>query len=110
MQAGKLRHRVLLQIPVNSQDPESGAVTPSWQDVRYLWAEVTPLSVREFIASQAGQSEISARIKIRRRSDITSKHRLIFRSQIYNIEGVLPDPESGLEYLTLPCSEGVNDG
>ncbi|TKE23299.1 head-tail adaptor protein, partial [Klebsiella pneumoniae] len=29
---------------------------------------------------------------------------------IYNIEGVLPDPRSGREYLTLPCSEGDNDG
>lgn len=110
MQVGKLRHRVELQKPVAAQDPESGEVVPSWEYVATLWAEVTPLSVREFIAAQAGQSEISARIKIRRRKDVTAKHRILFRSQIYNIEGVLPDPESGLEYLTLPCSEGVNDG
>jgi hypothetical protein len=26
----------------------------------------------------------------------------------YNIEGVLPDPKSGREYLTLPCSEVIS--
>lgn len=110
MQAGKLRHRIELQKPVSAQDPVSGEIVRSWEYVATLWAEVTPLSVREFIAAQASQSEISARIKIRRRTDVTARHRIVFRGQIYNIEGVLPDPESGLEYLTLPCSEGVNDG
>ena len=110
MQAGKLRHRIALQKPVNIQDPESGEVTPTWEEVAIIWAEVVPLSVKEFIAAQAGQSEVTARIKIRRRTDVTAKHRIIYRGQIYNIEGVLPDPESGIEYLTLPCSQGVNDG
>lgn len=31
-------------------------------------------------------------------------------NRIYNIEGVLPDNCSGRKYLTLPYSEGVNDG
>ncbi|WAT06487.1 phage head closure protein [Rouxiella badensis] len=110
MQAGKLRHRVMWQRPVNSQDPVTGEVIPAWVDVKQLWAEVVPLSVKEFIAAQAGQVELTARIKIRRRAGITAKHRILYRGDIYNIEGVLPDPESGLEYLTLPCSQGVNDG
>jgi len=29
------------------------------------------------------------------------------KDQYYNIEGVLSDKDSGLEYITLPCSEGV---
>lgn len=110
MQAGKLRHRVTIQEPVNIQDPVTGGLTSSWQDVASVWAQVYPLSAREFIAAQAGQAEITTRITIRYRPGITAKHRIIFRGQTYNIEGVLPDPESGLEYCTLPCSQGVNDG
>ncbi|WP_223509421.1 phage head closure protein [Rahnella sp. GSA61A] len=110
MQAGRLRHRVKIQEPVNIQDPVTGGVTPSWQDTVSVWAEVYPLSAREFVAAQAGQAEISARITIRYRPDLTAKHRIIFRGKVYNIEGVLPDPVSGLEYFTLPCSQGVNDG
>ena len=110
MQAGKLRHRVTLQKPVKHRDPQTGAVIPGWEDVKKIWADVVPLSAREFVASQAVQSEVTTRITIRKRSDVTNKHRILFRGQVYNIEGVLPDPVSGLEYLTLPCSEGVNDG
>ena len=110
MQAGKLRHWVMIQTPVNIQDPATGALTPSWQDTTSVWAEVYFLSAREFIAAQAGQSEVTARITIRYRTDISAKCRIIFRGKFFNIEGILPDPISGLEYITLPCSQGVNDG
>ncbi|WP_318594326.1 phage head closure protein [Enterobacter kobei] len=110
MQAGKLRHRVTIQEPVMVQNSETGAVNKTWLDVATVWAEVSPLSAREFIAAQASQGEITTRITIRFRTGITRKHRILFRGGIYNIEGVLPDPDSGREYLTLPCSEGLNDG
>ncbi|MCU6205153.1 phage head closure protein [Enterobacter cloacae] len=110
MQAGKLRHQVTIQEPVMVQNPETGAVNKSWRDVATVWAEVSPLSAREFIAAQASQGEITTRITIRFRPGITRMNRILFRGGIYNIEGVLPDPKSGREYLTLPCSEGVNDG
>ncbi|HBR1869575.1 TPA: phage head closure protein [Klebsiella pneumoniae] len=110
MHAGKLRHRIVLQAPVKTQNPDTGAVINSWQDVATLWAEVSALSAREFIAAQASQGEMTTRITIRYRPDVTRKHRILFRGSVYNIEGVLPDAVSGLEYLTLPCSQGVNDG
>ncbi|EPK7574242.1 phage head closure protein [Klebsiella michiganensis] len=110
MQAGKLRHRVTLQEPVKEQNSTTGAVINTWRDVANIWAEVSPLSAREFIAAQASQGEITTRITIRYRAGVTRKQRILYRDGIYNIEGVLPDPRSGREYLTLPCSEGVNDG
>jgi len=29
---------------------------------------------------------------------------------VFNPEGYFEDQESGLEYITAPCSRGVNDG
>lgn len=110
MQAGKLRHRVSLQKPVKTQNPSTGAVVNSWQETAKLWAEVAPLSAREFVAAQATQSEVTTRITIRFRNDVTPRHRIVYAGKIYNIEGVLADDKSGRDYLTLPCSEGVNDG
>lgn len=110
MQAGKLRHQVTIQEPVNDQNPDTGAVNKTWRDIATVWAEVSPLSAREFIAAQASQGEITTRITIRFRTGITRQNRILFREEIYNIEGVLPDQKSGREYLTLPCSEGLNDG
>lgn len=104
--AGKLRHWIELQEPSVSINAY-GEREESWVHVAYMWASVEPLSAREFIAAQQMQSKVMTRIVIRRRSYIDATMRVIFRGQIFNIEGVLSDPVSGLEYQTLPCSEGL---
>lgn len=106
----KLRHPVEIQKRTPVQDSSTGEITHAWTKLAATWASVEPLSAREFIAAQAGQSQITARIVIRYRDDVDATMRILFRGKIYNIHGVLPDADSGLEYLTLPVSEGVNDG
>lgn len=115
--AGRLRHRLLIQEygyvldssgePV--QDPETGAVEKAWTDLAEVWAGLEPLSGKEFLAAQAVNSEISTRIVIRTRP-INAGNRIIFRGEFYNIRAVLPDKESGLEYVSLMCSTGTNQG
>ena len=110
MQAGKLRHLLSLQAEQQTRDPDTGAVSIAWVEEAQVWAAIEPLSVREFIAAQGVQSEVTARITIRYRDGVTARKRLVDGSRIYNIQGVLADRGSGREYLTLPCSEGVNQG
>lgn len=115
MEAGKLRHRVALQSVSLAQDPVTGENTPTWTTQATVWAAIEPMSVREFIAARADQSEVSTRIVIRRRSDVAASWRAVHMvngsaGAIYNIEGVLADKDSGLEYQTLACSTGVNTG
>lgn len=109
IEAGRLRHKIELQKPVRSQS-STGEMTTTWTHVADLWASIEPLSAREFIAAQSIQSKVLARITIRHTSQIAADMRIVYRGKIYNIEGILPDKESGLEYFTLPVSEGVNDG
>lgn len=111
LDAGKLRHRVAIERRVNQQDASTGAVTPVWVAVATsVPAEIVPLSVREYLSAAALQSQIVARVVIRYRSGIDATMRIKHGSTIYNIEGVLADTDSGREYLTLPCSAGVNEG
>lgn len=109
--AGRLRHRITIEQKVTTQDPDTGAPITAWESwADDVPAEVVPLSAREFLAAQAVQSEVSARITIRYRAGLLATMRIIHRGQVYNIAGVLPDNVSGLEYLTLPVSQGVNAG
>lgn len=111
MRAGKLRRRVDIQRPHYEQDTVTGEMVKTWVDVwTRVPASVEPLSAREFVAAAAMQSAVTARIVIRYRAGVDSTMRIVERSKIYNIEGVLADTDSGLEHLTLPCSEGVSDG
>lgn len=112
MQSGKLRHRLSLQEQGQTQDPQTGQLVVKWQEVVKLWASVEPLSAREFIAAKTHQSQVSARVVIRAQDGINASQRLVDTrtGAIYNIEGVLPDPKSGHHWMTIPVSEGVNDG
>lgn len=104
--ASTLRHRVTIQALQQTRN-EWGEFVTDWVDVARVWADVRPLSGREFIASQQVQSKVTARITIRYRAGIAASQRVLQRDTTYNIEAVLPDPEMGREYLTLMCSTGA---
>ncbi|SDS42081.1 phage head closure protein [Pseudomonas prosekii] len=112
MQAGRLRQRITFQSPGLTQDPVTGEEIEGWTTV---WdkvpASVEPLSARDLIAAQAGQSEASGRMVIRYRIGVLPTMRILHRGDVYNIQGPpMPDPVSGLEYLTILVSKGLNDG
>ncbi|AVL70864.1 head-tail adaptor protein [Oligella urethralis] len=109
MKAGKLRHRVTIQRLKRGQDPITGELVNDWLNLDTVWAAVEPLSVREFIQAGATQSEVTTRITMRK-TDVKAADRILHRGKVFNVTGVLVDPKSGLEYVTCPCSEGVNNG
>lgn len=113
LDAGKLRHRVLIQSRAENRDPVTGAIQYVWSTITngVVWAAIEPLSTREFVAAAAVQSKVSARIIMRYRTDVTSAMRIVHNGVVYSIEGPpLRDKESGLEYMTLAVSQGVNLG
>jgi SPP1 family predicted phage head-tail adaptor len=122
IEAGRLRHQVRIEqsvLVVDSngdaiQDPNTGETTNEWIEVATVWAAIEPISGREFIQSQATQSQITARIVIRFREGINAAMRLVhvrrnMADTIYNVHALLADKESGLEYITMPVSTGVSD-
>lgn len=104
--AGRLRHRVRLERPVQTQDPNTGDVITSWQLVREVWAGIEPLSVREFLQASAMQSVVAGKLVIRAAPDLSPTWRVVHKGQVMNPAGWLPDKESGLEYVTAPYTMG----
>ena len=102
MRAGMLRHRVTLQRFQQGQDAYGGPVE-TWEDVATVWASLEAMSGREFFASQQAQSEVTQRIRIRYRADVTADMRVIHNGKVFNIVAPLPD-NRGRE-LVLMCRE-----
>jgi SPP1 family predicted phage head-tail adaptor len=111
MDAGKFRQRITIQSRSTTQDSETGEILVTWTNLHYrIPASVEPLSVKEFLQSQAEQTQVTARMTIRYRPGLDSSMRILYRDKIYNPAGFLADKNSGIEYLTIPVTEGVGDG
>lgn len=107
----ELRHRINIERRINKLDPETGDVTPRWSVLHEnVPAKIAPISAREFLASQAVQSGVIAKITIRHRDGLSADMRIIHNGKIYNPQGWFADLDSGLSYLTAPCTEGLNEG
>jgi len=110
LRAGRLRHRVDVEDLVTSQDSD-GNIVEGWMTfASHVPAEIVALSARELIAAQAVQSRVSNRITLRTLPGLLARMRIVHRGVVYNIEGVIPDPASGIRFVTLPCSSNVNQG
>ena len=73
---GQLNRRLVLET-VSESDDGIGGVTRLYDVVTTLWAQVIPLSARaDTIAASLGAA-LRATIVIRRRTDITTRHRFI---------------------------------
>lgn len=114
---GSLRHRITVQQRAAVQDPVTGEMSQDWVDVVTVWAAIEPMSVRDFIQSRAAQSQVSTRIVMRYSeavASISGDIRVLHQrgskpAIVYFAEGVLRDKVSGIDYLTLPCSQGVRE-
>lgn len=107
--AGKLRHRLTILEPDRDQDSDTGEYETEWTELATVWGSFEPYSTKDFIAAASVQNQTSVRALIRYRSDVTAGMRVSFRNKTYEIVGPpLPDPDSGLEYVTLMLAEVIN--
>jgi SPP1 family predicted phage head-tail adaptor len=80
MRAGQLRHRVTIQQDTAASDGQGGRTVTSGTLVANLPAQVEPLSGRELLQAQAIGSQVSYRVRLRFREDITPRMRVVLPS------------------------------
>lgn len=120
MKAGRLRQWLTFETKATTEDGEAvldsdGALEEAWIPAfpmsPRMPCELVFLSGRELLAAQAVQSKVTARIRVRFRPGFDAVQRARSASgQVFNIEAVIPDPDSGTRFVTLLASTGVNAG
>lgn len=114
--AGRLRHDIRIEYFDYARDsdgeviqnPDTGEVIEEWIELYRVYGAVEPIRAREFISSQALQSEITANITIRFIDNL--KHDMRIRHVrggslsdiVYEPKGFIHDTESGIEYIIIP--------
>lgn len=105
MQSGRLRERAAIQAATVTQNT-SGELIESWATETTVWAQVLPGSVSERFSAAASQraSEITHTVRMRFRTDITPKKRLLWETRILEILGHM-DPDGRRKTLVVMCKE-----
>lgn len=107
--ASELRHKVEIQHKESGGRDEDGFELPNaWKTYKKLWAKVTPVAARDLALAQAEVTEITARMKIRYRTDINTGMRVIWKNKTYSIDSEgLDDNVDGMTYTTFNLTTGV---
>ena len=104
------------------QDPETGALTPVWRDKHSnVRAAIEYVGGREYVASAAVQHELVARVTVRQIPQginvLNPKQRIVHGlkcckhrgREVFNPAAMLPDDETGWQFVTIPCTRNVDD-
>lgn len=111
LDAGKLRHRVVVQRYAGQADDYGDMERQedkNWRTVCILWAAVDPISGKEFYAAEQAQSEVTHKVRTRYRGGIRPGMRLLLGQRRLYIRSVI-DWEERHESLLLMAQE-VNGG
>lgn len=105
MQAGKLRHRVVIQSVSEALD-SYGQPALTWSTVTTVWGSVEPLTGNEAWKAKQINADVTHRVVIRHYDGLTPKHRLQHDSRTLEILSVRNFEERGI-YDEVLCKESV---
>ena len=103
MKIGDLRHKITFQTYLKADDGYKGG-PKSWTNFVTVWASVETPSGREYFFSQQIKVEITHKVKIRYRDDLTEKMRILFGTRVLAIESIL-DIKERHEVFEILCRE-----
>ena len=107
MQPGDLRERIMIKQITTTSDSAGGFTDSGSSALATVWAAVEPLSGRELLAAMQAQSEITVRVRMRYRSDITSAMQILHGAKVYEIVSPPIDVDGRRRELELMCKEIV---
>lgn len=106
----ELRHRVTILHPAKTIDGEGNIVTIDLPEQFTLWAKVLPAASKITNGYMERVNEVSYKIVIRYRSDVTVEDKVLWDGKIL-VQTAPPYLMDGIKkYLVLECTELVEDG
>jgi SPP1 family predicted phage head-tail adaptor len=95
---GELRHRITFQLQdLDSEDED-------WKDIATTWANINPISGKEYYSAETINSDLTHKIRLRYRKGITPDMRVIYNDRIFYIISVINEYEKNT-MLQLMCRE-----
>jgi SPP1 family predicted phage head-tail adaptor len=102
MKVGRMRYRIEIQDYVSSTDIDGFAIQ-EWTTIHTVWADITPVSGKEYLSSNQETAEVTGKIYIRYLEGIKTTMRIQYGRRYFDIESILTDDRAGM--ITLMAKE-----
>jgi len=103
---GELRHRLVLEAPVETPDG-AGGVARTYESAGVVRAKLTPVTARGEVVGEDPGATVTHRVVIRWRADINTRHRLRDGARILRIVAVRDLDGSG-RFIEISANERVD--
>ena len=103
MQAGKLRHQITIERPVESI--VGGESRETWSMVATTWAEIVPLAGREFRTAAEPRADMTHTLRIRYREGLDSRCRIRLGDRVLNLIAPPKDIDERHAWIEMACRE-----
>lgn len=104
MDIGKLNKRITFLKPCSLED-DMGQEVAGWEELKTVWATVKPFKSSEGKFMAKLKPEVTHRIYVRYRKDVTSDMRILYHGRIFEIAGPPIDVDERHEMLEIQCEE-----
>lgn len=101
--AGRLRHLITIQAQSTTQDAV-GQQTIAWTTVTTAWADIEPVSGRDYFNASGEHAEITHKITLRYGVTVRAGDRLVLGTRTFDVRSVLTMNERNA-YLNLMVVE-----
>lgn len=99
MQAGKLKHKIIFEEPINTTDA-GGGITRTWDEKMTVWAEVEPLRGERLFYAQQRDAGTDTQIRMRYSAkQIKPQYRIKHNGTIYEIKSIIDTKSAGREII-----------
>jgi SPP1 family predicted phage head-tail adaptor len=107
MEAGKLRHRITIEVATNTRTA-AGSTTQSWATHATVWARILNFGGTERVTANQVESRVTHKVQIRNLSTVTTGMRVndTDKSRILNILAIEGD-ETNEQYTWLHCARVI---
>jgi len=103
---GELKHRLVLEQPVETPDG-AGGVTRGYATVTTLWAALVPVAARGDVVADGRGATVTHRIVVRSGPELTTRHRLREGARIFRIVALRDSDGSG-RFVEIEAQERVD--
>ncbi len=98
--AGELTKKITIQVNNPTKQP-NGSKLPVWSNLKTVWSNIVTEGGKEFYTAQKLNSEVTAVFHIRFFSGLTTQHRILYGTRVFDILFVNNVGERNEEYFEI---------